>query len=211
MILYHTVPVFKYSLEMGHGSTDLGAESDMGMGRIGSTGRVSVGEEAAARQRAAAGSSFVEGHDFLVAPAAAASITATTATAAGASASTAEASAAAFTLGFGPRLAHGDGFAAELAAVELGDGVTGAVLALHLDKTETLALAGIAVLDDRHRGDLAGHGKIMIEVRFRDFDSQVAYIQFLVHGVFLSMLVFIRAVPYRRARAGENAHACKPG
>jgi hypothetical protein len=47
----------------------------------------------------------------------------------------------------------------------------------------------------------------MIEVRFRDFGRQVAYIQFLVHGVFLSMLVFIRAVPYWRVRAGENAHA----
>jgi hypothetical protein len=42
MILYHTVPVFKYSLEMGHGSNGLGAESDMGVGRIGSTGRISV-------------------------------------------------------------------------------------------------------------------------------------------------------------------------
>jgi hypothetical protein len=42
MILYHTVPVFKSSLGIGHGSTDLGAESATGVDRIGSAGRVSV-------------------------------------------------------------------------------------------------------------------------------------------------------------------------
>lgn len=90
------------NLKIGHGSVDLSGKSATGVDRNGSAGRGSVREEAAARQRAAAGSSFVEGHDFLVPPAAAT---------AGASASAAEASAA-FTLGFGPRLAHGDGLTA---------------------------------------------------------------------------------------------------
>jgi hypothetical protein len=103
---------------------------------------------------------------------------ATTAAVATASATTTAAAAAIFARA---SFVHGERATVVLGAVDSTNRRLGFCVAAHLDETEALAPASVAVVDDfgtLNRPELSKH---LVKVRARDVEAQIATIKFLPH------------------------------
>src|SRR5205823_1676207 len=103
----------------------------------------------------------------------------TAATTTVAAATTAAAATAALFAGTG--FIDGEGPAIVLLSVEGLDGSLGFVVVRHFDEAKALGPAGVAIVDDLGRGDLAVLAEQLLEFRAIDLVAQVPDIQFLTH------------------------------
>jgi hypothetical protein len=115
--------------------------------------------------------------------AAASAIAATAAAASTAATTTATESAAVAAVFAGTGFIDGKGAALMLSAVQGGDGRLGLGVAGHLDESESLAPASIAVVDDLGRNNLPMSREQLFQHRAINVVAQVSDVQLLTHCV----------------------------
>jgi hypothetical protein len=119
------------------------------------------------------------------APATAAAAAAAESTASAAAATTTAvsttATAAGATLFAGPGFVDSQGATAVLLTVEGRDRRGGFIIIGHFDETETLTTAGVAVIDDLRRNNLAMLTEELLELRAVNVIAQIPHVQLLSH------------------------------
>jgi hypothetical protein len=106
---------------------------------------------------------------------------AATAAAAESATTTAAAATTAATFFTGPGFVDGQGATAVLLAVEGRDSRLGFGVAVHFDKTKPLAAAGVTIIDDLGRHDLAMGAEQLLEFGAVHAIAEVSNVQLLTH------------------------------